>query len=463
MKDKIFDENYLTELFSCFFNQKINFEMVTSKLKFQNLPNEEYKELYKYLTKQFKLFRKVPSIATSKQKFSENEKICDLLISISEVEVDQIFENTISEFKSFSEQLFLVEKFSEIIEKFNNGKKSDAVKVFEESFKEYEKLNSNNTLQSTRIFRDFSKNNLERSLNTNYTKRMQFGIDALDEALNGGTEGGEFVLFTACSGVGKSHALIHCAISFARQGYNVVYVTAEGTKRQNQDRLDAAWTGTEYHDLKNNKVDEKKKKEIDNILKNHLPEGEIFLYCSERFDTLTFVEIRNIVIERMKTDNVDVVIFDYLELADPGDGVVYNPGSERFRQAKVSRQAKNIAVEFNVPFITATQATDLSPELREDPNFVLTEHFLSEHKGKIRPVDLHITINQTIDEKRQNVCRLWIDKSREHRGKKAIPIVQNLSRSRFYSRKKTIERFLDVDDDFREKIEKMMNDEDRCY
>ena len=85
--------------------------------------------------------------------------------------------------------------------------------------------------------------------------------------------------------------------------------------------------------------------------------------------------------------------------------------------------------------------------LLERIRFLKPDFFLSldsdillhpEDKGKVRPVDYLFTLNRTRDEEKDNVCRIYIEAAREYKRNKVIYIKQNLSRSRFYDRKRTL-------------------------
>ena len=104
----------------------------------------------------------------------------------------------------------------------------------------------------------------------------------------------------------------------------------------------------------------------------------------------------------------------------------------------MAKQMKMLAMEFNAVVHTATQSSSIEEEERNDPNFVLTRSNLSEDKGKIRPFDIFVTLNQTYDERREEVMRLNTDKLREYANGAPIHICNNFAYARFYDRKKTL-------------------------
>jgi replicative DNA helicase len=346
------------------------------------------------------------------------------------------------------------------LEVFNNvaklHNKDEMEKAYEMFFSGSEKLHSFSLKEKTfdKIFDGFQSRVMQREFNKlndlNKRVRIRFHIDELDFLIKG-AETGEAVLFLGDSGVGKSFLLAWCGMAAARQGYKVAHFQAEGTKEQCLDRYDSAFTGVKYWDIKENNISDERMSSIKKVL-NNKGRGDIIVEAFEKFESHTMVDIRNSIKEIKKVHpDLRYVVLDYLELVDPGDGKKYAPSEERFRQAKIGRAIKDIAVEENVVFITATQANSIKPEDLENPNFVITRFNLSEDKGKTRPFDLFITINQTREEKKENIVRLYIDKAREHASKQVITMYQNLAHSRFYDRNRTLNDFFT--DDRKEEIE----------
>lgn len=242
---------------------------------------------------------------------------------------------------------------------------------------------------------------------------------------------------------GKSILLIHCGINAARRGYDVLHFQLEGTKKQVAERYDSAWSGSTYYDIKDANIDDKKFDDYKRIV-SKLGKTDILIDCPEKFLAKNVDDLRKQIIEVKKTRNIKVVIVDYLDLLNP-DSDRYSPSDERHRQQKTSRRLKDLAVEQNIIIYTATQASSIHKELLDDVDFVITREHLAEDKGKVRPVDMLISINRTPDERKAKVCRLYCDALREHDSGQVIKIKQNLSRTRFYDRKATLNMYMDED------------------
>jgi replicative DNA helicase len=182
------------------------------------------------------------------------------------------------------------------------------------------------------------------------------------------------------------------------------------------------------------------KLEVSKKIIGKLHKSDIVVSSEETFNAKTLVDVRRELKEMEKAyGKIDVIVIDYLELLEVGDGHSYSPGEERFRQTKIAKAMKMLAMEFNAVVHTATQSSNIAEDAKNDLDFVITRAQLSEDKGKIRPFDIFITINQTRDEIREEMMRLHTDKLRDYKVGDPIYIYNNFSRARFYDRKRTLE------------------------
>jgi len=445
MQEK-FNEDFVQGILKSALSDKNFFEVLRSVLKPEYLPNEHYKSLWRTMVVEFETneCKTVPKIAVLRLHFRKNIDVLSVINDINNFDLKENHsDDLLRALEEFIRQNMFVSSYNEIGDLYNRGKKDFAYQTFVKSSEEFQKF----TLRAKKfdeIFSGFNHRVAEREIaKIDGSKRVRIptGIDELDNLTNGGFETGEFVLIMGDSGVGKSFLGNHIGVNTSRRGENVYHAQAEGTREQVLGRYDSAWTGSKYFDIKQNEIDQDKQRKIQRVIDNI--KGEIFVETFERFGSKTILDVRNSLIELKKNHDIKVVILDYMDLVDPGDGFNYGPTMERFRQQKVSRACKDIAVELNVVFISFTQVSSIAPELLNDPNFVITRYNLAEDKGKVRPVDYLLSINQTRDEKKKQICRLFLEKSREHAGSEVIYIYQNLARSRFYDRIRTLENITD--------------------
>ncbi len=445
--DKHLSEDFILQIFKLAFTSRPHLDLLVKYLKLEYLPEQSYKDLWTTIRVEYEMSdnKKLPNKGVISQYLKKDRDIIKILSDLKDIEIDD-FEAVTRGLETFIKQNLFVDSYNTIGDFYNKGKKKSAYSEFVKRAEDFVAFSLQSETLDT-VFGGFKKRNVQREfdkINGSKRVRISTGIDELDRAING-TETGEFVLIMGDSGSGKSFLGNHLGINAARRGYNVYHAQAEGTKEQVLNRYDSAFTGTRYYNVKVNEFSpanlKTAHKTIDNI------KAEIYVRAFEQFGSATVVDIRNDVRELQKTVDVKYVIVDYLDLIDPGDGLIYPPNMERFRQQKVARMLKNLAMELNVVVIAFTQASSIPPDDLNNPDFVITRFNIAEDKGKLRPADLFITINKTRDEKVENVCRLYIDKAREHPGGQTIKIKQNLAHSRFYDRKKTIDKFFNVDED----------------
>jgi replicative DNA helicase len=450
-------EDFLLELFKISLNNRNIFEVVNQYLKFHYIPDERLKKIWKEIQLQFKLNNKLPSIGVLILQFRKDHEVQEVLAEIKTLkDVDE--QAVIGNFEEYIKQSMFVELYESTGEMYNQGDKHKAYNAFAKGAEELGNFSIKKKYY-TKVFGNFTSRVVDRAMEDhNGRVKIPTGIPAWDKATNGGHETGEYVLMLGDSGVGKSMALSSIGITAARLGYKVGHIQVEGTKKQCEDRYDAAWTGSLYYDVKNSSMEDSKLKKCREVV-SKIGKGEIYIEAFESFNSKTLIDVRNIIIEMKKLyGDIKVVLLDYLELIEPGDGIVYGPNNERHRQQKISRGLKQMAMEQNVILYTVTQATSLPTEYTDDPNFVLTRYNLSEDKGKIRPADGFITINRTRTEAKEGVCRLFFDKFREHVSGQTVTIYQNLSRCRFYDHVKTLKYVEEMDEELEEAM--VMEDEE---
>lgn len=443
-KDNMLATNFVVELIAAALERRTVFEIVKQYLKFSYLQEETEKKLWQWVTKRYDLTGKVPTIGQIQQQFVDDERVLEKLEEIGDVEIDENggYELIIDSFEKFIKKMKFLEVNDKIADTYNRGDKEGAWELFVESAEDFSKFSIQDAKFET-VFGDFAERQAKRkSEDWNFRYKIPTGIDELDYRLggeSGGPETGECVLWLGDSGAGKSQCLTSVGIAAARQGFRVAHFQLEGTKEQCLNRYDAAWTGTLYQDVKLGNITAKKMEVTKRIIKK-LRKTDIIVSSEETFNAKTLVDIRRELKEmEKKYDKIDVIIIDYLELLELGDGHRYTPSEERFRQAKLAKGMKMLAMEFNAVVHTATQSSNIPEEQKNDPEFVITRAQLNEDKGKCRPMDVFVTINQTRDERKEEVMRLYIDKAREYKSGDIIYICNNFAYARFYDRKRTMD------------------------
>jgi len=446
-KENILADNFVCEIFKCAFKDDAIFEILLKHLKYSYLSFDYEKKFWKKATQLYYEKNTVPSLGVIQAELRKDEDVRTFINDIKlSADVHKI--DLVTILQEFIKESMFVEAFDKAGELYNRGERDKALQAFREGSNTLNEFSIQDKIY-TKLFEGFEDRFEERKNPENHGDKIPFYIDGLDEMTSGGPERGETVLFLAESGIGKSQLLIHYAVRTAVSGKNVLFFQIEGTKKQVMTRMDAAWSGIPYNDVKISRIsgdDILKKEKLERAIKRM--KGEIYIEAFERFGGVTISSMRNSIREAIKLyGEIHLVCVDYLELCDIEDGVNYNPGTERFRQQKIAQQFKEVAMEFNVVLATVTQASNLPSDLKNDSSFVMTREYLSEAKNKIQPFDMHFTMNQTFSEKMHknengefaSVIRLYGDKIRDNQSGEVTHVVTNFRRSRFYDRSRTIE------------------------
>lgn len=437
-------EKFLVELFKGIFKKKELLNICITHLEFSYLPSEEWKYIWKSIKSFYKTSLKPPTIGLISQMYKENEEILIILEEISEIIIED-YDALINQLEIFIRESISIKAYEKFSTLYNQGEREKAIEYWIEVGNNLSNFSiKKGSSYFEEIFGNYFNREKERILNRKtggiVEDKIPFSIDVLDEILRGGLNKKDTFLFLAQSGVGKTKFLRWVGVGAARRGFRTLHIQLEGSKQEAIDGYDATWTGQFLHDIESGLINKELRGKISKIVKSiKFNKGEIFVYAPEKFDTISLRDIRNHLLELEKNNGkIDLVLLDYFELIDPGDGKIYKVSEERQRREAISKGMKNIAVEFNVVFGTATQASTVDPLKLNDPDFVMTRYDISEFKGALKPFSLFGTFNQTEDEYEANFIRIFLDKVRKFRGKQIIDLYQAYKYDRFYDRQRTL-------------------------
>jgi archaellum biogenesis ATPase FlaH len=186
-------------------------------------------------------------------------------------------------------------------------------------------------------------------------ERLPFDIDFLNKITRGGLPRKTLNILLAGTGVGKTLAMCHFAASYLASGKNVLYITMEMAEEKIAERIDANLLNTpldELYLLPKESYDKKITK-----LKEKTP-GR-FIIKEYPTSTAGAANFRHLLNElKIKKNFVpDVVFIDYLNIcASSRMKQGANVNSYTYIKA-IAEELRGLAVEFNVPIISATQTT----------------------------------------------------------------------------------------------------------
>ena len=175
------------------------------------------------------------------------------------------------------------------------------------------------------------------------------GWQTVDSKLFGGFNKGELNIFAGGSGAGKSIFLQNLALNWSLMGLNVIYVSLELSENLTAMRMDAMNTGYSTRDLFKNLDD------VDLRIKMQKKKAGA-IQIVQLISGCTINDIRAYLKEYTVQTGIrpEAIIVDYLDLMMPAQKKV--PPSDLFIKDKfVSEELRNLAVELDILFATASQ------------------------------------------------------------------------------------------------------------
>ena len=186
--------------------------------------------------------------------------------------------------------------------------------------------------------------------------QVSTGWESLDKKLFGGFNKGELNIFAGGSGAGKSLFLANLGCNWALNGMNVVYLTFELSEALVSMRVDSMVTDIPTRDIFKDvdEVEMKVKmigKKAGALQVKYMPSGKT------PNDIRAYLKEYEIKMNR----KVDVLLIDYLDLLMP-NGAKVSAENLFIKDKFVSEELRNLAMELNCVFVTASQLNRASVE-----------------------------------------------------------------------------------------------------
>lgn len=203
---------------------------------------------------------------------------------------------------------------------------------------------------------DFLEDHLDR-YNFYHTKeeRVPFDLEYLNLITKGGLPRKSLNIALAGTGVGKSLFMCHCAASNLTDGYNVLYITLEMAEEKIAERIDSNLLDVRVDELMDLSKSEYEAK-IERVRKKTTGKLVVKEYPTAGANTNHF---RNLINELKikKSFTPDIIYIDYLNICS-SSRIKAGSGSNSYTVIKsIAEEMRGLAVEMNVPIVSATQTT----------------------------------------------------------------------------------------------------------
>ena len=310
--------------------------------------------------------------------------------------------NEILKWCNLTELKIRIEQASEILSLENPNVDKARQLVSEGTLVKYDLGMEHKENIETRIaLRQFSK----------YEDRIPTLIKGLDRWLRGGVSKKELMIIGAAPNVGKSAILVNIAVAGLQNEESVLYLSCELDDSKIAERVEQRICLMTDDEIMNSK--EKATKRLKRFYK--LSGSRLFIKSVGSGDW-NVNNIRAYLQQlKLKEDFIPtLLVIDYLDELKSSFGYDNYYASE----TEITASLVNIAKEFDIPVVTATQASKEAVGKK-----IVTEKEIAQCFQKIRKADIILTICQTMEEEEDGIARIYIAKNRNNPGKhKQIPI-----------------------------------------
>ncbi len=185
-------------------------------------------------------------------------------------------------------------------------------------------------------------------------EKIPFDLEKFNYITKGGIPNKTLNIALAGTGVGKSLFMCHCASSVLLQGRNVLYITCEMAEEKIAERIDANLLNVNIRDiaelpevLYNSKVQEISRKTQGKLIIKEYPTASA--HAGHFKALLSDLSLK-------KGFKPDIIFIDYLNICASAryKGAIVN--SYTYVKA-IAEELRGLAVENNVPIVSATQTT----------------------------------------------------------------------------------------------------------
>ena len=187
-------------------------------------------------------------------------------------------------------------------------------------------------------------------------ERVPFDIELLNDITKGGLPRKTLNIILAGTGVGKSLAMCHFAAANLTDGRNVLYITAEMAEERIAERIDANLMDLPIQQLESlpkNVFSEK----IQRIATGTIGKLLIKEYPTGAAHSGHFRALLN-ELKMKKKFAPDIIYIDYLNICSSSRMKAMGGSINSYTYIKaIAEELRGLAIEFNVPIMTATQTT----------------------------------------------------------------------------------------------------------
>ena len=185
--------------------------------------------------------------------------------------------------------------------------------------------------------------------------KISFDLELFNKITKGGLSRKSLSIALAGTGVGKTLFMTHCASANLMQGQNVLYITMEMAEERIAERIDANLLDLTIDQLREVPRDVYKKR-LDRVKNKTTGKLIVKEYPTASAGSGHFRHLLN-ELRLKKNFTPDVIYIDYLNICS-SSRMKHGANVNSYTMIKaIAEELRGLAVEFNVPIMSATQTT----------------------------------------------------------------------------------------------------------
>lgn len=442
---KQLSEDFLYILYNAALKHSNVCSIIVENMKPEYLPDKQFQSINKIISIYFKANKCAPSVGILMEKVRDDLDAVELIQTINEVSYNETDDIIIDTLEEYIKDVRLKQLYQKIPQYYNKGqaeKAQDEIKKYAEWLNSFS-LHASSFVDVIGSFKERYDNNvkeMEEIKQQNKLPVSRFYIDDLDEMNGGRNLRTQLTCFLAPTGVGKSHLARHIGLHAAiDDGLDVLHFQLEGSLKETTDAYSGALIEKSSYLYERGKFSENEMNRFLTMLEQYA--GNIDVKSFPRFNNkVSTIDIKAGIDEYKKIYNKppDVVIVDSMDLLTDASGRQWDNDHERHKRIAVANDLKDIAGDEDIWIVVTYQATMENRDWLNDEKNVLTEYNCAEAKGLARPMTHLISLNQSDNERKENVMRLHVAKSRFFKKGKTIKIATRYEDEVFYDKQRTL-------------------------
>lgn len=437
---------FLYELYAAVLRYDTLCAIVAENMRKEYLPDKSFQKVQEVITHHYRTYKVPPTYATLSQTFQGDYDVIELIGTFQEYEEENSSVEALTDLlEGYIKGVRLQKVYTEVGKLYNQNRPDKAEEVLAEyagwlsSFT----LRTNAFVDVAKTFRERFEHNRRREAEARESRLPQvcrFYIPYLD-ALNAGRNlRGQLTCFLASTGVGKSHLAKYIGIrADIDDGLHVLHYQLEGSEQEALDAYSGGMISRNAYYFEQGRISDREFKHFEELVMNYA--GSITVRSFPRFNTrISTLDIKNGIAEYRKINgrSPDIVIIDSMDLLTDASRRQWGAEYERAKRIAVANDLKDLAADENVWMVVTYQSTIEDRDWLNNERNCLTEYNCSEAKGLARPCTHLISLNQSSAERKENLMRLHVAKSRFFRKGDTIKIATNYDDEVFFDAERSL-------------------------